>query len=508
MGTLWPNFNNASAATAWPTIRMPASSPMPSAMAAPLMPVMPPSNALGSRQPTLLGSYTSPAGFPVSVYALANGHQVVIESSPIDIVSMRTFVNAGSIVERPIRGGRSPLYPPTNEFAPGISHLDEHCHFLTTAQHPIKNSWAAEVDSLAGNYNASTSEELIQHELHGNATELPQFIRLHGESVMRPLYRPADITQEKTNVRNEMKLRKNQPGNKIFDRTMALMFDRPGFQTLGEDNDVLQVTPEALQRYHQAYYSPTNMVTVISGRVSPDQVLPLLDREFGGNPPRVRPDYQAALHYAIRPGEVRHATVFDPQFAQGSVVNLSLPAPPKVNPANPMASLKERVAMELLTSLLVGPPYEFLVDQIQNKQRLASGIGVEYSPLKGAGLVNIALQTTPGQEQQALRAALSSLGMLPQWLSQIPPEQFVQRQQTMIHAFQKSVEHAEDRTFQMGEAALGKHLPYYLNYPAIVQSLTLQDVIAVAQKYMNPQTYAVVFGVTGPVSSKPQGGIR
>lgn len=436
-------------------------------------------------------TFTSPSGYPVQIYTLRNGHRVVIEQRPTDVVSLRTFINTGSVIENPIK--KSPYYQ-ASYFPSGISHLDEHCHFLTTVNYPQKNAWSYVVEKLGADYNATTDREVIQHEIACNPKDLPQIIGMHGESVMRPFYRQSDITQEKTNVLNEMSQRTTPPDAKVWNKMQELLFDRPGFQTLGTQEDVKGTTAEQLYRFHQTYYTPTNMVTVLSGKVDPAQVLPLLEKEFGYNPPRVQPGGVPSIQMTLRPGEIRHATVSDPQLNH-SIVNIGFPAPAK-------GSIKERVAMEFFAHLLgTGPLGLFEANVREGRPDLQiTSIGCGYQPLKATGEFDVMLETQPGKEREALIAVLQTIQMGAQ--PQVIQARMGQIKELMIQDFLKAISRTESASGIMGEEILHNSLPFFQNYVNLVQSLSVQDILQTAQKYANPSTYAVVFGV--PAQQAPQ----
>lgn len=435
------------------------------------------------RPPALVSAFTSPEGFPVYLYTLSNGHRVLVEQRPTDIISLRTFINTGSIHENPLYT-KSPRYGKTG-FPPGIAHLDEHCHFLSTQNFPQKNSWLRTIQKYGARINASTSSELVQHEIAFNREDLPAILALHAESVLRPLYNDAQMAQEKQNVINEMGERTSHPEYKVMSKLSELLFDRPEEQTLGKPQDVLDTTAADLQRFHRTFYTPTNMMTVISGGVDPNMVLSLMNREFGSVPPQFRPGPPAAVQLALRPGEVRHATIHDPQLTY-SLINLGFPAPNRLN-------MRERMAMEFIVDLLGGGPLSLLERQVREQQRLATAVNVGYDPRKATGSLVVQLHTNPGDERKALAATLNGIATLLQY--PVHPQKLEEVRSRLIHGFRQGFNNVELATAMMGEEAMNQSLPYYLHYIQLANSIRPEDIVMVAQKYLNPRSYAVVFGV-------------
>jgi zinc protease len=450
-----------------------------------------PSSAVGPRPaPKLIGTYQSPSGFPVSLYLLGNGHRVIIEQRPTDAISLRTFIDSGSINERAIFP--SGLYSSTDSPS-GLAHLDEHCHFLTTQNFPNKYQWTNTIAGQGAQFNATTSTEFIQHEMTFNQEDTRQMLAMHGEAVMRPLYQPNLISLEKTNVINEIGERHRFPEAKIHNELTRLLFERPDFQTSGVLADIQGATVADLNRFHKQWYTPTHMVTVVSGNVDPAVALQELDRQFGSNPPQPSPSPSDTNKIALNPaGEIRSATIADPQLNY-SAINLAFPAPAK-------AQFKDRAAMQVLALLLGDGPLSLLQDSLKTKQQLVSDVGVSYEPMKKVGSLEVVLHTQPGQEQQTLQQTLGLIGQLSQ--QPISPQQLQDLKKRLINGFDSTLENGSDQnnaaeaaSMNLGSEALTQSLPYYLSFKQWVNSLTPADIQRVATEYLKSNRYAVVFGI-------------
>ncbi|MBY0405634.1 MAG: insulinase family protein, partial [Cyanobacteria bacterium] len=308
--------------------------------------------------PILKQSFVTPSGYPAQLFQLSNGHHVLLEQRKGALTSLRTFINTGSIHEDPIHPSR--LYGKTG-LPSGIAHLDEHCHFLTTQNFPEKNSWVKAVQKMGAQLNATTSPEWIQHELTFHQDDLFPMIAMHGEAVMRPKYEDGTIHQEKQNVINEAAERTQEPEAKMDSKLFELMFDRPAFQTLGKASDVTRTTARQLQQFYDTYYTPENMITVISGNFNPQQVLNAINQEFGKNTRPLHGDEAKGLVFSLQPGQVKSATIYDPKLTY-STAQLGFPGPHKSN-------FKERMAMELLMTYLTHGDGSLLNRRVKDQER-------------------------------------------------------------------------------------------------------------------------------------------
>lgn len=445
----------------------------------------------------LVSREIGPAGFPIRQFVFPNGHRVMVEETDQDFVSLRTFIRAGSCNERAVYN--SPLYAP-NPFPSGIAHLDEHCHFLSTQHYPGRNAWVNTMERLGARANASTGYETIQHELVFNREDLQNLLHLHGEALLNPNYDDSLLFQEKRNVLNECSERMAPPDAVMYSKLMELTLDRPHFQSLGNRPEVEAITADQLKAFYNAYYTPSNMITVISGKLKAEDVLPALERSFGQNrlDQPTAPENTVGLKWAIQPahgwGEVRTLTMQDPQLTTSHAL-LGFKGP-----AN--TQLKDRVAMQCLLALLADGPLSSLQGLLQDRLQLVSGLAMEQMPQKYTGMVTLSMTMQPGQEQTAVNAAL---GVLHQVAQAPPSAQRVEAlKNQMLDGYRRAMSSAEFRTELMGGEALNHSLAYYTQYEALVKSLTPQDLQRVAQTYLNSGQMAAIYAQPGPQRSFSQ----
>ena len=439
--------------------------------------------------PQLVGQYSSIGGFPLLHYQLGNGHQVLIEQRPSEVVSLRTFIRAGSVDEAPVYP--SPLYP-KDGLPSGIAHLDEHCHFLTTQHFNQPNQWVDTVEHLGADLNASTGYEEIQHELLFNHEDLPNLLQLHAEAVLHPSYQAQAIVQEKRNVINECSERMAAPDAVAYSKLLELMFDRPHFQSLGNRSDIIRTTAEDIEAYYQRTYTPTNMVTVISGNVTPAEVLPLLNQQFGSVLPPVgdKPN-ESGLKLALGQNEQRSVTLQDPQLTLSQVF-LGFAGPSYHDP-------KRMIALQLLGKLLVDNPTSPIRKQLVDETHLANAVGMDFEAYKNTGLVLFSLSTNPGQEQPALAALKQQL----QQASQLPPDadKLEAAKQQLLATYDKMGTSVASSSSILGGALLHGTLNNVLNWPNILASITPQVIQTIAAETLTPQRNVTVFMQPGTLKA-------
>jgi zinc protease len=433
----------------------------------------------------MLSSFYTPSGYPAFLYQLANGHRVLIEQRPTDFMILRTFIKTGSNWENPVIN--SPHYQPTG-FPSGIAHLDEHCHFLTTQHFPQKNTWVGAIQQMGAMINATTSHDFVQHEVTFSRDKAPQIIAMHGEAVLKPRYSDSELIQEKRNVINEGLERTTPPDYKVANKTWELMFDRPIVQTLGKQSDVMRTSAQHLQQFFDTFYRPDNMLTIVSGgSADPAALLPYLDQAFGDNPPRMTPMPQAAIKNTLGPNEKRVATLTDPKLTY-SIVNLGFPAPEKTN-------LRERTAMMLLGMVLGEGDTALLPSMMVDHLKLATKVQHHYQAFETAGLIEFSLHTRPGAEHQTAATTLELLNRFTQ--QPLDPSVVSNAKSRMIHDYKRLLNDTDACTMLLGHEALSNSMPYFTDFIRLTQSITPEELMMTARKYLNPNRYTLVYGVPG-----------
>lgn len=459
-------------------------------------------------EPKLIGTYPLVDDTEIKHYVLANGHQVLLHQTKSPIVTLRTHVNVGSDVENKVFK-ETALYPET-PFHSGIAHFDEHCHFLTTEHYPQKNAWVQQVEALGVSENASTSEEEVQHELHFNREDLGNVLQLHAEQVLRVTYNDAEITQEKKNVINECSERMNSGMAELYNHGQELLYDRPSFQTLGNRSDILRTTAKDLQRFKQTFYIPTNMITTISGDVTPQEVLPYLNKTFGAVPTSaLQQENKAHLKLALKPHEVREFTFTSPHFISAGAIYLGFKGPDKRN-------IKDRMAVEVLTNVLANTALSPMQRAIVDEGQLANSIDCGASAYKQSGDISFLMSSRPGKEHEAVKKLFEVLEGVEQ--TGFSEKELQEVKATLSHDYREALQHGSIVSRCMGSEQLTQSLPFfteyikYLNgvpkdspdYAKYGDGVTLAELQRVAKQYLTRDSYALVYALPGTMHQESE----
>jgi len=258
-------------------------------------------------------------------HTLPNGLQIVAEvNGDARSVAVGFFVEAGSRDE--------------TEAISGVSHFLEHMAFKGT---PTRTALDVnrEFDELGARYNASTGEETTLY----YAAVIPEcqgrVVRLLAD-ILRPSLREDDFDTEKQVILEEIRVYEDQPPFGADEKCKAAYFGAHplGRSVLGTTESVGALTADAMRRYFQRRYSPTNIALAATGRIDFDALVATAEECCGG---WERFDAPRAIVPA-QPNE-EFLNLHKPESVQQYMVQMS---------DGPVGDEKDRYAAKLLARIL------------------------------------------------------------------------------------------------------------------------------------------------------------
>ena len=206
-------------------------------------------------------------------FRLANGlHLLVGEVHSLPIVSYQVHFAAGSRYERP--------------GITGITHLFEHMMFKGTKELGPEE-FSRIIQANGGTLNAFTTTDNTSYYENLPANKLELAVRLEADRLQNLQITPESLEPEREVVRSERKLRSvNTPFGLLIEQLYALAYEQHPYRwpVIGWDHDLKNLTLEDCLEYYRTYYAPNNAVVVIVGDVSADEALKTVDRFYGPLP--------------------------------------------------------------------------------------------------------------------------------------------------------------------------------------------------------------------------------
>src|ERR1700747_2791855 len=214
----------------------------------------------------------------IQKHVLPNGLVVITETmSHVRSVSVGVWVRSGSRREVPEENG--------------LAHFMEHMVFKGTERRSAE-AIAREMDSVGGMLDGFTSKEHICFNAKVLDEHLPIAFDVIADLVLRPKFDSEDVKKERQVVLEEIKMDLDNPEYLLHEIFTSGFWPRHplGRPILGTPETGRQFTKEALRKRFRHWFAPDRLVLTAAGNAHPEQVLELVQREFG----RMNPNGPAA----------------------------------------------------------------------------------------------------------------------------------------------------------------------------------------------------------------------
>jgi zinc protease len=229
-----------------------------------------------------------------------NGLTVLIAPTAVaPVASLGVVYQVGSRNERP---GHT-----------GATHLLEHLMFKGTERfNRDRGTEAARVlQRIGARYNATTWLDRTTYFATASVEHLDLIAELEADRMRGARVRDEDLASERTVVLNELDRGENEPFDVLLKNAFAQVFQVHPYHhpTIGWRADVESVDGATLRGFYDTYYHPDNATVIITGDVSVEDALGVVERHFGSKPANggpfpnevpQEPDQQGERRFVVR----------------------------------------------------------------------------------------------------------------------------------------------------------------------------------------------------------------
>lgn len=404
-------------------------------------------------------------------HVLPNGLVVVTETmNHVRSVSIGVWVRNGSRREATEQNG--------------LAHFMEHMVFKGTERRSAE-SIAREMDSVGGMLDAFTSKEQICFNAKVLDQNLPIAFDVIADLVLRPRFDSEDVAKERQVVLEEIKMDLDNPEyllHEIF--TRGFWPEHPlGRPILGTPETVKQFSREALQTRFREWFAPDHLVVTAAGNVPHQDVLDLVQREFG----HMRSNGALEDHTPPR----TEAPLFVERKKDLEQVHLCVGVP-----SLPIAH-ERRFGIAVLNNMLGGGMSSRLFQNIREKRGLAYAVFSEITPYSDAGMLTVYAGTAKETVGQVLDLTIAEFRSMKE--SPVSDEELRRAKNHLKGSLMLSLESTSSRMSNLArqEIYFGKF--YSLDeILASIEAVTREDVQTLAKEFFRPEQISAT--VLGPVN--------
>jgi zinc protease len=273
-----------------------------------------------------------------------------------------------------------------------------------------------------------------------------------------------------------------------FSRVLYGSAHRFGTAANGTAQTIAALTTDDLRAFYAASFQPVNASLLVVGDLTMDKALPLLESSFGGwkapsaAPARTRlPDVQEPA--------ARQIYLVDKPGAPQSQVRIGWIGVPRSTP--------DYFPIQVLNTILGGSFSSRLNMNLREKNGYTYGASSLFDMRAAAGPFVSAAGVQTDKTADALKEFFNELNGI---VKPAPAEELARAKNYVSLRYPSGFETTGDISRRLEDAVV-HHLPddYFSKYVQNIEAVTASDVQRVAQKYIQPERFAVV--ITGDLKT-------
>jgi predicted Zn-dependent peptidase len=166
----------------------------------------------------------------------------------------------------------------------GISHFLEHMFFKGTEKRPTTLKISETLDSVGGQYNAFTSQEVTGFWAKVDKSHSDIALDWLTDIFLNSKFDEKEMEREKGVIIEEANMYLDTPMAYIGDLWENLLYgDQPaGWRVIGEKENIQSFNRKKVLDYYKAHYSPSNIIVCVAGAVDSNEMEEKIKSYFKG----------------------------------------------------------------------------------------------------------------------------------------------------------------------------------------------------------------------------------
>ena len=410
-----------------------------------------------------------PFDYTAHFYKLANGQRIVIIPKQGETV-VKTYVNTGSMNE------------PDN--LRGISHYIEH-NLFNGSKNLNAGEFFEAVNQMGADTNASTGLAETNYFISSNLLnedDLEKKIKIHASMLESPKFASEMLEKEKGIVNSEINMILGDPENIVTNETIRQLYNiKSTSKDLigGSTQNITNLTRKDVLDYYNNNYFPANMVTVITGEISPEKTIQLVSKYFSA-PNKVS---HLRKFEDLKPIDktVRQDIISDKTNATHITMGFK---GPKNN------DLKSKIYVDALSCLLTANKTGRIDQKLKDLNTFAN-LQLEKISSKPTdhSAVLISAETTEQNSEKVLKSLFEQINSL---VSNPPSESEMKVvKKLLLNSYSNIFDVSHSLNNLMGTSLLNDTVEMLNNYEEIVNNMTKEDLVNAAKDFLDLNKTAI-----------------
>ena len=403
---------------------------------------------------------------PVQRMVLPN-HLVLLasEDHSLPFVTLQLLIDSGSRRD------------PSGE--EGLAFLTARGLLLGTSRHTV-NQINEELDFMGASLNSSSGRDYATLTLRVLKKDLDKGLDLFMEVLSQPVFPEEEVKRELEKTLAAIQSGEDQPdevAEKAFLETLFLSSPY-GHPVEGTRESVPKLTREGIVHFYRSYYHPNNAILTVIGDMTNEELkgklISRLEKWPVGEIPK--------LPFVSKFEKEQKTVKVNRPITQANIV-LGHAGVSRGNP--------DFYAITVMNYILGGGGFASrLMGEIRNKRGLAYSVGSFFDPGKYPGSFQIVLQTKNSSAHEAIALSIQEMERIQKEL--VSEKELEGAKKYLIGSFPMRFDtQGKLANFLTQVEYYGLGLNYPEKYPSLIQSVTREEVLRVARKYLHPKSFVL-----------------
>jgi zinc protease len=408
---------------------------------------------------------------PVEKRTLSNGLQVwIMGVHKVPTVHLELTFRAGLAADPPEKFGLASLTADMLDEGAGTRNALE---------------IADAVDFLGAGLTASADVDASYVDLHVPVARLADALPIMADIVARPTFPDAELKRLREERLASLLETEDDPELLIrvaFPRVVFGAKHRYGTPSVGTAASLKGMTVADLKAFHASHYRPGNAVLVVAGDVTANTIVPLLERALGGWKGPVTPAAKDTPAGDAPQLTARRVFLIDKPGAAQSQIRIGWVGVPRSTP--------DYFALRVLNTILGEAFTSRLNTNLREVHGYAYGASSRFDMRLSPGPFYAAAGVQTDKTVEALKEFFNELTRIHE---PVPAEELEKAKNYLALQMPRNFETTRATANSLAQAYV-YNLPaaYYATYGDHVRAVTAADVKRVADKYIQPDKFAVV----------------
>jgi len=366
----------------------------------------------------------------------------------------------------------------------GAAHFIEHLLFKGTATKDPREI-ALAIESVGGSMGAAASEERTYCAARVLPEHIPLAVSIISDMFFRSVFPEHEFECEKNVVLEEIKAHEDTPEDLIFDLFMEDVFGRSGLghNILGYEENIRNITRDALFDMYRAYYRPAHLIVTVAGNIGDNDIPALLtsSMEQCDEPPCKILDFAPSTHDFTSRVFVRRKDTEQVQFCLGM---------PSVRFGD-----ERRFTYKLLSMILSGGMSSRLFQEVRERRGLVYDIVSSNSCFTDCGFFSISAGMRPEKLYEVLTVTMAELKKIKN--GDIDADELERMKEKLRVYVSMSSESVTSRMMDLADCEIyyGRNMSDE-EFLDKIRLVTLDDLVRAADDAFQPDR--IVFSALGP----------